>query len=94
MWQAGPSALTLSRIASPSQSSLSSSTLRKEPEVAPLCQSSGRERLQNQAWPLSRVRRCASSFIQASISTRPLVGVLDDCGALQLRPSLPPRARA
>jgi hypothetical protein len=42
------------------------------PDVAPLCQSSCRERLQNHASPLSRVSRSASSFIQASISTRPL----------------------
>ena len=41
------------------------------PEVSPLCQSSPRERLQNHASPVSRVRRSASSSIQASISTRP-----------------------
>ena len=39
------------------------------PRVAPLCQYSSRERLQNQASPDSRVRRRASASIQASIST-------------------------
>ena len=37
----------------------------------PCASSSRRERLQNQASPVSRVRRRASSSIQASISTRP-----------------------
>ena len=58
-------------MASPSQSSRSSTTASVAPDVSPLCQSSRRERLQNQASPLSRVRRSASSSIQASISTRP-----------------------
>src|SRR4051812_411728 len=73
VWHAGPAGRTRSRIASPSQSSRSSSTASVLPDVAPLCQSSSRERLQNHASPVSRVRRSASSFIHASISTRPLV---------------------
>ena len=71
VWQTGPARRTRSRIASPSQSSRISSTARVLPEVAPLCQYSSRERLQNQASPLSRVRRSASSSMYASISTRP-----------------------
>ena len=58
--------------ASPSQSSRSSSTASVLPDVSPLRHSSSRERLQNQASPVSRVSRSASSFIQASISTRPV----------------------
>ena len=72
VWHAGPAGSTRSRIASPSQSSRISTTASVLPEVAPLCQYSCRERLQNHASPLSRVRRSASSSIQASISTRPL----------------------
>ena len=48
------------------------------PDVSPLCQSRLRERLQNHASPVSRVGASASSSIHASISTRPLSGVLDD----------------
>ena len=72
VWQAGPFGRTRRRIASPSQSSRSSSTAMVLPDVAPLCQYSCRERLQNHASPDSRVRRSASASIQASISTRPL----------------------
>src|SRR3954468_21417868 len=72
VWHAGPAGRTRSRIASPSQSSRSSSTASVFPDVSPLCQSCSRERLQNQASPVSRVRLSASSSIQASISTRPL----------------------
>ena len=72
VWQAGPAGRTRSRIASPSQSSRISSTASVFPDVSPLCQSSCRERLQNHASPLSRVRRSASSSIQASIRTRPV----------------------
>ena len=57
--------------ASPSQSSRISTTASVFPDVSPLCQSSCRERLQNHASPVSRVRRSASSFIQPSMSTRP-----------------------
>src|SRR5581483_8092187 len=71
VWQAGPAGRTRSRIASPSQSSRSSSTARVEPDVSPLCQSSARLRLQNHASPVSRVSCSARSSIQASMSTRP-----------------------
>ena len=63
VWQAGPAGRTRRRIASPSQSSRISSTAIVFPDVAPLCQYSCRERLQNHASPLSRVRRSASSSI-------------------------------
>ena len=72
VWQAGPAGRTRTSSASPSQSSRSSSTAIVLPEVAPLCQYSSRDRLQNHASPDSRVRRSASASIQASISTRPV----------------------
>ena len=64
-------------------------------EVSPLCQYSSRERLQNHASPDSRVRRSASSSIHASISTRPVAGVLHDRRRqLTLHRAPRPRARA
>ena len=61
------------------------------PLVAPLCHSSWRERLQNQVSPRSRVRSSDSRFIQARVSTRPLVASWTTAGT---RPSAPKRTRA
>ena len=94
VWQAGPPGRTRSRIASPSQSSRSSSTASVLPDVSPLRQSCSRERLQNHASPVSRVRRSASSSIHASISTRPRRGVLHDRARSQAASAAPPPARA
>ena len=44
----------------------------RSPDVSPLHQYSWRDRLQNQVRPVSRLRRSASSFIQAIISTSPV----------------------
>ena len=72
VWHTGPAGMTRMSSASPSQSSRSSSTASVLPDVSPLRHSCSRERLQNQPSPVSRVSRSASSFIQASISTRPV----------------------
>ena len=84
MWHAGPPGRTRRRIASPSQSSRSSSTASVFPEVSPLRQRRPRERLKKCASPVSRVRRSASSSIQASMSTR-LVSASWTIAARQLR---------
>src|SRR5829696_8200849 len=72
VWQAGPAGSTSARMASSSQSMRSSLSLWTFPEVSPLCQSSFRERDQNHISPVSRVRRSASSFMYASVSTSPV----------------------
>ena len=74
MWQAtcGPCMRTLKRSASESQSAAHSTTVITLPLVSPLCQYSLRLRLQKTISPHSCVRRRASSFIQAIISTSPL----------------------
>src|SRR5215217_4783440 len=72
VWHAGPAGSTSARIASSSQSKRSSLSRWTFPEVAPLCQSSSRERDQNQSSPVARVRSSASSFMYASVSTSPV----------------------
>ena len=71
VWHAGPAGVTRRRSASPSQSSRISSTASVLPDVSPFRHRRSRDRLQNHASFVSRVRRSASSSIQASISTRP-----------------------
>ena len=72
VWQAGPSWSTLTSRVSPSQSSRTSLTHWRLPEVSPLTQYSWRDRLQNVVRPVVSVRRSASSSIQPSISTSPV----------------------
>ena len=72
VWHAGPAGSTSARMASSSQSSRSSLSFWTFPEVAPLCQSSFRERDQNHISPVARVRSSASSFMYASVSTSPV----------------------
>ena len=63
VWQAGPAGSTSASTASLSQSKRSALTACVLPEVAPLCQSSLRERLNRCSSPVSRLRRSASSFM-------------------------------
>ena len=72
MWQAGPSWSTVTSSVSPSQSSRTSTTRWRWPEVSPLTQYSWRDRLQYVARPVVSVRCSASSSIQPSISTSPV----------------------
>ena len=72
VWQAGPAGSTCASRASASQSQRSPRTRWMLPDVAPLCQSSCRERLQNHISPLSRVRRSASRSMYATVSTSPV----------------------
>src|SRR6185312_13494858 len=72
VWQAGPSWSTSTSSASPSQSSRTSRTHCRCPEVSPLTQYSLRLRDQYVARPVVSVRCRASSSIQATISTSPV----------------------
>ena len=57
VWQAGPAGSTSASTASLSQSKRRALTACVLPEVAPLCQSSLRERLNRCSSPVSRLRR-------------------------------------
>jgi hypothetical protein len=58
---------------SSSQSTSSSVTCSRLPEVSPLVHSALRVRLKNVANPVARVRSNASSFMNPTISTSPVV---------------------
>ncbi len=68
----GPPGRRVTSRVSPSQSSRTSLTHCRLPEVSPLTQYSWRERLQNVVRPVVSVRCSASSSIQPSISTSPV----------------------
>src|SRR6185312_6185308 len=72
VWQAGPSWSTRTSSASPSQSSRTSRTHCRCPEVSPFTQYSRRLRDQYVARPVVSVRCSASSSIHASMSTSPV----------------------
>ena len=95
VWHAGPAGRTRMSSASPSQSSRISSTASTFPDVSPLRQSFSRDRLQNHASPVSRVRRSASSSIQREHEHAPVGRVLHDRGPkLRLRHGDSPPGRA
>ena len=77
-WQVGPAGSTVTSSASASQSVARSTSRRTLPLVSPLRQSRSREREWKWTSPVASVAASASASIQASISTRPSRGVLDD----------------
>src|SRR5262249_4450717 len=68
-----PSRFTFSSTVSSSQSTSSEVTCRRLPEVSPLVQSAFRVRLKNVANPVALVPSKASSFMNPTISTSPVV---------------------
>jgi hypothetical protein len=72
VWQAGPAGVTWRSTASASQSTAAPTTRWTFPLVAPLCQSSLRDREKNVASPVSKVFSSAARLCHASISTSPV----------------------